>query len=386
MDEPLVDIRSSLKAVCARKDLYEGVQTVSYAVSNRTSLPILQHVLFETVDDSSALRLSAGDMELFISLTIPATIETIGAGTMDAKRSVELLGSLPENEVTLDVDRGYATHLHCAHSDYKLLGLPPEEYPRLPEVPDNDCFTIQQSILRDMVRQTSVAVAKDETRPILTGVLLALNDDTLTLVATDTHRLTYRREPVADAQGSRQAIVPSRAMNELVRILADAPGDVHVSIAENRVKFVTPGGVTFVSRLIEGQFPAFQRVIPTAFTKVLTVPRQSLLQAVRRAEIVARSANHRVMFRSLDDHLAISAEATDSGSAREEVEVMREGDDIETAFNGTYVLDVLNVLDCEAVRFELSESLKPGVLRPVASDPAAPAPDYLCVLMPMQIT
>ncbi len=385
MDDTLVDTRSSLKAICARKDLYEGVQTVAYAVSGRTSLPILQHVLFEAEEGSSTLRLSASDLELFISLTIPATIESAGAGTTHAKMTTELLGSLPESEVIVAIDRSYAARVHCDRSDYKLLGLPPEEYPKLPEVPDANHFAIPQATLREMIKQTTLAVSKDEARAILTGVLMVLEGDTLSLVATDTHRLAFRKAQVAEAQGARQAIVPERALNELVRTLADKDGDVQVSIADNQVKFVTPGGVTLISRLIEGQFPAFQRVIPTVYTKVLTVQRQPFHQAVKRAAIVARNASNRVIFRSLDDRMTISAESSQEGSAYEEVEVVREGDDVEIAFNAAYVLDVLNVLDCEGVRLELTESLKPGVVKPVPSDPAVPAPDYLCVLMPMQI-
>lgn len=385
MEEPLVDVRSSLNAICARKDLFEGVQTVSHAVSGRTSLPILQHILFEASEAGDHIRLSAGDLELFISLSIPARIESPGAGTMNAKMATELLGSLPESEVTIDVDRGYATRIHCERSDYKLLGLPPDEYPLLPEVPEADRFAIPEAELREMIRQTVIAVSRDEARAILTGVLMQLEENAVILVATDTHRLTYRRQPVTDAQGGRQAIVPQRALSELVRILDDTPAPVQVSVADNLVKFVTPSGVTLISRLIEGRFPAFQRVIPTSFTKSLTIPRVPLQQAVKRAAIVARKASDRVIFRSLDDRMTISAESTEDGSAREEVEVVRDGDDIEIAFNAQFVLDLLNVLECEGVRIEMTESLKPGVVKPVPSDPEKPAPDYLCVLMPMQI-
>lgn len=384
MAATLVESAASLKAVCARKDLFEAVQTVAHAVSGRTSLPILSHVLIQA--EEGALRLTATDLELGISLVVPdAKIDQAGGLTAPAKLLTELLGALPEGDVSLSVDLSHAVRLQCDRSDYKILGLPTEEYPRLPEVQDANRFTIPQAILRDMIRKTIFAVSPDEARAILTGILLQLDGSTLRLVATDTHRLAVRAATVADAQGSFRAIVPARALNELLRMLADEPGDVTVRVSDTQVMFVTPGSVNVVSRLIEGQFPNFERVIPTAFERKLTLQTQPLQRAVRRAAIVARNNANRIVLRTLDDRLAIRAESNLEGTAYEEVEVAREGDDVEIAFNAKYMMDVLAVVEEEGVHLEITEPLKPGVLRPVPSENAQPGSDYLCVLMPMQI-
>ena len=388
METALVDNRTSLKAICERKDLYDGVQTVGHAVSGRTSLPILSHILIQA--DTDSLRLIATDLELSISLTIPARIQEAGGLTAPSRLLTELLGSLPENDVALSVDRSHAVKVKCDRSDYKILGLPAEEYPRLPEVKNETSFVVPQRVLRDMIKQTIFAVSTDEARAILTGILVIFEGDTLKFVATDTHRLAVRTAKVKEGHGAQSAIVPARAMNELQRLLADEDGDVEVHLSDNQVQFVTPAkdgrdGVSLVSRLIEGQFPNYQRVIPAGYAKKLTLQTAPFQKAVRRAAIVARENANRVVIRTLDDKLTMTAESTMQGAAYEEVEVVREGDDVEIAFNAKYLLDVLSVIEDEGFYLELTEPLKPGIVRPIAREEGASNDDYLCILMPMQI-
>jgi DNA polymerase-3 subunit beta len=236
-----------------------------------------------------------------------------------------------------------------------------------------------------MIKQTSFAVSTDEARAILTGILMVFEGETLRFVATDTHRLAVRTAKVKEGHGAQQAIVPARAMNELMRILNDNEGDVTVCLSENQVLFVTPDGISLISRLIEGQFPNWQRVIPTQRLRRLTLQTLPFQRAVRRASIVARNANHRVILRTLDDKLTITAESSLEGVAYEEVEVVREGDDLDIAFNARYLLDVLSVIEEEGLYLDLTEQLKPGVVRPILPESEENAGDYLCVLMPMQI-
>lgn len=384
-------LRASLKADCPRKALFEAVQTVGHAVSGRSSLPILSHIIIQA--EENGLRLIATDLELGISCRVPAHIEEEGALTAPARTLTEVLANLPESDVALSVDKSHTVRVHCDRSDYKILGLPAEEYPKLPEVKDAVAFSIPQARLKEMIRQTLFAVSTDETRAILTGILMVFDGETLKFVATDTHRLAVKTASVKDGHGSQNAIVPSRAMNELTRLLTDGEGDVQVTLSGNQVRFVLPGEdeVQIVSRLIEGQFPNYQRVIPAEFQKKLTVPTQPLLRAVRRASIVARENANRVILRSEDDKLVLTAESQMVGNAYEEIEIVREGDDVEIAFNAKYLLDVLGVLEEDGLYLELTEPLKPGVLRPVPNvtkegeENQQLNADYLCVLMPMQI-
>ena len=387
-----VDTRASLKALCERKDLFEAVQTVGHAVSGRSSLPILSHILIQAENDG--LRLIATDLELGISCRIKSNKILEGGGlTAPARTLTEVLGNLPEKEVAISVDKSHTIHVKCEKSEYKILGLPAEDYPQLPEVKDTVAFTISQSKLKEMIRQTKFAVGTDEGRPILTGIYIVFDGETLKFVATDTHRLAVKTAVISAGRGSQNAIVPARAMNELTRLLTDGEGDVQVSLSSTQVQFTLPGEaeVQIVSRLIEGQFPNYQRVIPDQHHKRLTIPVQPLQRAVRRASIVARENAHRVIFRTNDDGLVLTAESQVVGNAYEEVEAVRDGDDVEIAFNSRYLLDVLDAVDTDTLHLELTEALKPGVIRPVPAPPKEGeeglelAPDYLCVLMPMQI-
>ena len=365
-----------MKAICSRKDLHEGVQTVSRAVAGRSALPILNNVLIKTEDDH--LRLMSFDLEMGIECSIPATIEDAGALTVPARVLGEFLATLPESEVILSVNEQNAVNVKCEKSDYTILGLPPEEFPALPDVPDEHSFEISQAVLKDMIKQTIFCVSPDESRAILTGILLILNSDGIRLVGSDGHRLALRDSQVSNASGEATAIVPGRALGEVGRMLEDEDTGVNVSIAESQIKFQIDG-TSVVSRLIEGQFPNYDRIIPQQSDKKLTMPAESLLSTVRRASIVARENANRIILRTEGDRMTVTAESGDVGKAYDELDIVKEGDDIEIAFNAKYLVEYLSVVDTEGIAMELSGPLNAGVIKQVGKD------DYLYVVMPMQI-
>lgn len=376
----------ALKASAARKDLFEGIQIVGKAVATRSSLPILTHVRIAI--DGGKISLMATDLEMWMEHTLQTTsIMSTGAATAPARNFTELLAAMPDAEVALDLDEDTnALHLRCAKANYKLLGLPADEFPLLPQVTAESSFVVDRAVLRDAIKQTLFATSSDETRAILTGVLVVFQGDSLRLVATDTHRLAVRDCPVKSGEGAASAIVPSRAMSELQRIIGSEEGAVEVTLSSNQIQFKvndTRGETTLISRLIDGQFPNYERVIPTAATKTLTLERDPLTSAIRRAAIVARENSNRVVLRSTEDgdRLTLTAESGNVGNAYEEIEVARDGDPgpVEIAFNAKYLADVLGVLDGPGLKLELTEPLRPGVIKPTESQ------DYLCVLMPMQV-
>jgi DNA polymerase-3 subunit beta len=367
-----------MKLTCARKELYEGLQTVTRAVSGRSSLPILSNVLLEPGTDG--VKLAATDLELGMECRVPASVKEEGPITLPAKTLSEIVSALPEAEVTIAADDHHSVIITCRRSEYRIHGLPAVEFPPLPEVGGNVTFTMPQALLREMIRETILAVSPDDTRPVLTGIYTVLTGDRLTLAATDTHRLAVRAAAVGEATGDAAVIVPERAMNELMRILeAGSEQPVSVKVDQNQILFRTET-TCLVSRLIEGQFPKYERVIPSQHTKKLTIPREEFQQAVKRAAIVARDNANRVVMRTDGENLTIRAEAGDLGQAYEEVEILREGDDIEIVFNARYLQDILGVLTTEGLYLEMTEPLSPAVVRPVGDE------QYLMVIMPMQLT
>jgi len=382
-----------MQAICPRKDLFEAVQTVGRAVSGRSTLPILSHILAQPQGDG--LKLTATDLEMWMECHLPARIEAglgddeeVSGFTAPSRAFTEILGALPDADVILDrPSGGNQMQVRCARSEYKILGLPAEEFPAPPDVTPTATFTLPGELLRDMIRHVLFAVSRDDTRPILTGVLFAFKGDTLKAVATDTHRLAVRTLVIADGEGEATAVIPARAMNELLR-LADDEGSVTIALAQGQARFEITrsdagglGATTMVTRLIEGQFPNYERVIPTGHDRKLTLETAEFAKAVKRAAIVARDNANRVVLETEGAQLVLSAVSSALGSVRDEFEVAREGDDIQIAFNATYMNDVLNIVETEGVVLELTEPLRPGILRPIGDK----AQDYLCVLMPMQV-
>lgn len=365
-----------MKFICARKDINEGVQTVGRAVSARTSLPILGHLLFTA--EEGRIRIAATDLEIGMESVVDANVQEPGSMTVPYRVLSEVLAALPETDVALSVDESHTASLKCGTSDFTILGLPPEEFPMLPEVREEVSLSIDHDSLREGVRKTLFAISPDESRAILTGILMELDGSSLKLVATDTHRLCVFDCAVDNAQGTVNAIVPGRAMNELTRIVPEGEGKVDVRISPSQILFKT-GDTILISRLIEGQFPNYKKVVPAEHTKTLTIPTEQFLNAMRRVFVVARENSNRTLVKTEDGTFVLSAESGAVGSAHEEVEVIKEGDDIKMAFNAKYLLDVLQVIDTEAIEMELSGEASAAVVKPQGQD------NYTYVLMPMQI-
>ncbi len=365
-----------MRVICARKDLYEGVQTAARAVSARTSLPILGHLLITAEEDR--LRIAATDLEIGMECIVEANIVQPGSMTVPARVFTEVLSSLPETDVSLTLDEEYNVNIKCAASDFSIKSLPPEEFPMLPQVVEEQKFTIEREVLRDAVKKTAFAVGIDESRAILTGILLQLTDNGLKFVSTDTHRLCVMDCQIAESSGTVNATVPGRALTELSRVVPEGDGTVSVTISSSQILFAVDDTV-LISRLIEGQFPNFEKVIPTEHSKKLIIPTEPFEQSLKRAAIVARENAFRTIFETVDGKLIITAESGNVGKAHEEVEIVKEGDDIKMAFSAKYLLDMLAVVDTEAVIMELSGEVNQALVCPQGSS------DYLYVVMPMQV-
>lgn len=364
-----------VKIMCTKRDLHEGLAATG-RVASKSTLPILMNFLVKT--EPGGLEITGYDLEIGIRRHIPAQVQEEGAFTASAKVLTDIVSALPDSHVQFSATEAGAVTLTCDRSSYSLAALPAAEYPNLPEVSGDLRFTLKAGTLRRMIQQVVFAASSDEVRAIMTGIDLQVKDSVVTMAATDGHRLAVRRMQCDGLEFEASAVVPARALNELARLLPqDDEADVTVHIDHNQIHFQMEQ-TTLVSRLIEGQFPNFERVVPTSTDKTLTMQTQELAQAVRRAAIVAREGSNRIVMRTEGERVIVSAD-TSAGKAREEVEIIRDGDDIEIAFNAKYLQEVLGALDSEGVRLELTGQLNPGLVRPV--DGA----DYLYVIMPMQI-
>lgn len=365
-----------MKITCERSYLANALAVAGRAVSSRNTLPILSNILIETEDDR--IKLTATDLDTAIRGVIPAQVAENGAVAVPAGVLTDVVSKLADAPVTLEMQDGKVT-VRSGKSDYTILSLPAEDFPVVPEVPEGTDIELPQATLKEMLRHTTFAASKEETRSILMGVLFEARGQNLTLVATDTHRLAWKQTQFASEVSTPiSAIVPARPLVELERLLKDTVEEtVKLRFGNSQVQFETPD-VTLVSRVLDGQFPNYEKVIPKATERKITFSRVEFLSAVRRAFIVAKQNSEKAIFTTKGDLLEITAESPEVGRAYEEVPISMDGENITIAFNARYLMDVLNILSSENISIELSGALNPGILR--ASDQS----DFLYVVMPMQ--
>lgn len=361
---------------CERAALLEGIQTVLKAVSARSTLPILGNLLLETREDGR-LGLLAYDLEIGIQTTVPAEVKGAGSLTIPARVLADVVSILPESTVSLSVDERHVAELTCAQAQYSLKGLPAEEFPRLPQLEPQVSVSVDGQTLNHMIKQTRFASSSDDARPILTGVLTIFDDSQIQLIATDGPRLAWSRSAAEGTVSERtEVIVPSRAYGEVSRLVGSGDGAVKVTASTSQVRFDV-GNASVQSRLIEGRYPNWERVIPSSYEKVFTVECEALRRSVRRVAIVAREDGNKLVFDISPDGVILSAESQEIGHAKEQLAGVLEGESIQIAFNSRYLTQVLEVLECDEVRLELREPDTAGVLKPAGSD------DYTYLLMPM---
>jgi DNA polymerase-3 subunit beta len=369
-----------MKLQCKRKQLNESLSVVASAASARASLPILSHVYIEAQGDT--VRLVGSDLEQWVECRIPAMVGEDGATTLPARLLTELVGSLGGEDIYIESGERHQVILTCGDSRYQLMGLPAEEYPPIPDI-DSPCeLALPAKQFLQMVESVMFAVPKEGIYQALTGIRMEFENDTLRLVATDTHRLAVRTARIdSRATEATAAIVPLKAI-QLVRKIP-AGETITLQLGQHRAVFLGENTAVY-TQLIEGQYPNYQRVIPQEFTRQWTLMTQDFRNALRRAHLIAKNNStdghktytSKVYLRSEGEKLVITAQGN-FGEATERVNLVREGDDLEIAFNAKYLLDVLEVLESEEVVVGLTESLRPAVFKP------ADRTDYLCVIMPM---
>jgi DNA polymerase-3 subunit beta len=373
---------SNVKLSVMQENLARGLSIVSRAVSNRSTLPVLANVLLKTED--AGLKLTATNLEIGITYWVPGKIETDGATTVPAKLLTDLVNSLPAGDrVDLALQAGDTLHLRCGRFETHVKGIDADEFPAIGAAGERPTTRIAQNALRRALAETVFAAASDEARPILTGVLARFEGDQLTLAAADNYRIAVKTIPILDPVPETSVVIPARALIELARVLADVEDPVEIVLAagRNQVQFHLDG-IDLVSRLIDGQFPNYQQVVPQSHTTRAILDREELLRAVRPAALIAHeSANIVKLQIGADGEPGITVSASaEVGDHVGQVEATVEGDGTTIAFNARYLADVLTNVSADQFALELNGPLSPGVFKPLGDD------HYIHVVMPVRTT
>lgn len=370
-----------MKIKTSKDNLLTGIQAVQNAVSSKSTLPILSHILIEA--KKQEIRLTATDLEVGITVSVAGEVVEEGAITVPARKFSEIIKELtPQNEVNITIKKGQSINIESGKSFFRLMGLLKEDFPQLPEFPSmsgksTDLVKIPQKLLKEMIRLTSFAMSHDETRYVLNGILFSFKDKTLKLVATDGRRLAIiERDFHETGNAKKDVIVPMKTIQELNRNLNEE-GDVIFYFKDNQLQ-INLGQITIMSRLIEGEYPNYEQVIPKKIKDELQVNTQDFLQATRRASILTNQDSQSVKINIIKDRMIITKNTPDLGEAREEVEVDYKGGELAIGFNPIFLIDVLKNVVEENVKFGFVDPEKPAVIKS--------GEGYTYIVLPMQVS
>jgi DNA polymerase-3 subunit beta len=364
-----------------QENLARGLSVVSHAVSSRSVLPVLSNVLLRTED--AGLKLTATNLEIGVTYWVPAKIETDGAITVPARLLTDVVSSLPNERVDLALVGPDRLSLRCGRFETHLRGISAEEFPAIPAAGERPTMRVSQKVLRRALAEVTFAAASDEARPILTGVLTRFEGDRITLAAADNYRIAIASITGLDAVEDTSVVVPARSYTELARVLTDSEDAVEIVLAaaKNQILFHVDG-IDLVSRLIDGQFPNYQQVLPATHATRVELDREDLAKAVRIAGYIASASANILKLQVAPDgapNVLVGA-AADVGDHMGVVDANIEGDATTIAFNARYLADVLGNVDADRLTIELSGPLSPGVFRP------ADGRAYTHVVMPVRTT
>jgi DNA polymerase-3 subunit beta len=367
-------VGTGLRITVSKDELVSALGVVSRAVSTRTSVQILSGILVEA--QGSELRLAATDMELSLRATASAQIEGDGAIVLPGKTFADIARLLPAGDVSIEHKPAESVvHVTAGSASYTLHTYNPEDFPRLQELETVQTFTVDRESLLETIHRVARAASRDESRPVLTGILVSFTSGKLVMAATDSYRLAVKETELAGAVPELEAIVPSRALQELARI-AGSGDNVEVGVHENQVVFATDG-VWLTTRRIDGQFPNYRQLLPEQFEHELTVPRVELLEVVRRASVMIQRATP-LQLRFAEGELTVIARTQDVGESQESMPVAFSGETLEIGFNADFLRDGLESMDGDDVRLKLISPLRPAVIQ-------GEGDDFTYLVMPIRL-
>ncbi len=363
----------------SRDVLLNGVHKVQGIVEPKGAMPILSHLRLSADKDTICVR--ATDLEIGALGHYPANVTVPGAVTINARKLFDIVQELPDEEIYLKKEENNQITLKCGKSKFRLPGLPPEDFPPLPEYSDKPLLEFDSKILREMIRKTLFSVSPDETRQALNGLLLEAEGDSVSLVGTDGHRLAMISRPVKSNAAKGEVLsflLPKKALSELMKLMEDEDGTFGFSSKDNHLAFIC-GKRVIVSRKIDGKFPNYRQVIPSDNHLKAKADRDGLVHALKRVALLADEKSKMVRFEIKNGSLNLISDNTDLGAAHEEMSLEYEGEEVSIGLNAKYVLDILNVIEGDSVTLNLKDQNHSCLFTVMDDD------QYKSIVMPMRL-
>ncbi len=371
-----------MELVVRKTDLLRELQLFQGIVERKNTIPILANVLIEASGDE--VKLLATDLEVGLRSKCSASVGKGGSLTLPAKKLYEIIKALPDTDVRIEEDKN-GVKVAADRFDSRMQTLPREDFPSLPEATGSYSASLPRDVLKQMVAKTQFAITGEDTRYFLNGALFILRPDSMSLVSTDGHRLALitvprEKDPKIKAEDEVRVILPRKTLLELGRLLGEGDGDISYERGENHL-FFEIGGRLLISRMIDGQFPAFERVIPKSNDKRVEFDRDRLTNAVRRVALLSNERSRAVKFQIDKGKVEINSSSPEFGEAKETLIVDYAGTPVTICFNAQYVLDFLAVIETNSVGLEFKDEMSQAVMKPVGPE----GYEYTYVIMPMRV-
>lgn len=363
-----------MKIQVNQNTLANHINIVQKGISSKTTLQILDGILIETVNDK--LKLTATDLEIGIETYLDCDIIEEGTIVINSRIFGDIIKKLPNAPINIEV-KDNNINITCEGSEFNILGSNPHEYPELPTIIDQNSFNIPKDLFKSAIKQTVFATTQDETRPILTGVLLDITDKIGSFVALDGYRLALRNIPI-DAEENVKIVIPGRVLSELNKILDDDDNEITITIASSHVIF-NMGNTVVSSRLLEGQFLNYKDIIREDHKTNIIVNRKDFKNSLERASLLAKEEKANLVKLNTTDNQVLIKSNTEIGNVNEQISSKHNGDNINIAFNSKYILDGIKIIDSEEIELFFMGSLNPCIIKPVDDI------DYTYLVLPVRL-
>ncbi|HUJ16480.1 MAG TPA: DNA polymerase III subunit beta [Nitrospirota bacterium] len=371
-----------MKLKIKKEEILKGLQRIQGVVEKKNTMPILSNMLL-TADDNG-IEIVATDLEIGLRGRYTAEVEKPGSVTVSAKKMYEIVRELPADDIQIKVEDGSWVKIQSGHSQFKLVALPKEEFPALPDVAEEGMIAIEGETLREMIKKTLYSVGENDARYVLNGLFVQMNQGknglNIRMVGTDGHRLSMI-DRVIDAKHKEESmIIPKKAMMELRRLLEEdsSKAELRIGFSKNHALFKRDG-LVMVSKLIDGNYPNYLQVVPAKSTKKVAVSKDLFSHAVKRVSILSKEKTNAVKLQLEKDTIVLSTNNPEVGEASEELAVDYKGESITIGFNSRYLMDVLSAIDRSNIALELNDSLSPCLITEEGDE------HYKCVVMPMRV-
>lgn len=361
-----------------RDQFLKALTKIQGIIEKKHTVPILANVLIEATN--SQIIMTATDLEIGIKSIYDADIIEAGKITISAKKLFEIIKELPNTDLNFNTKNNYWVEIKCEKSHFNLVGLSPDDFPKFPEI-KSEKFSIDTNIFNEMIEKTIFSVSNDETKFNLTGIYIKSENNEVNFVSTDGHRLSLIKKEITGIKNEKFTdgfILPKKGILELKKLIENSDSEIELGISDNNF-FVSNKQSTLIMRMVDGDFPDYKRVIPEKGDNVAEIDRDKFFHALKRISVLSSEKSKGVKVSVTKDLMTLSSSNPDLGDAKEEIDIIYEGNDISIGFNARYIIDILQVIKTDQVNLFLKDNISPGRISPIDDD------NYLTVIMPMRI-